>query len=81
MVESLKDIAQVLYFMVRVFHELDLAEDLKAALAEYKNVSKRLLEGTMNQEPSWYSYYYTHDAFDSLLRSKTESQAQMDIDR
>ncbi|KAG0353547.1 anaphase promoting complex subunit 5 [Podila minutissima] len=80
-VESLKDIAQVLYFMVRVFHELDLAEDLKAALAEYKNVSKRLLEGTMNQEPSWYSYYYTHDAFDSLLRSKTESQAQMDIDR
>ncbi|KAF9327143.1 anaphase promoting complex subunit 5 [Podila minutissima] len=80
-VESLKDIAQVLYFMVRVFHELDLAEDLKAALADYKNVSKRLLEGTMNQEPSWYSYYYTHDAFDSLLRSETESQAQMDIDR
>ncbi|KAG0334818.1 anaphase promoting complex subunit 5 [Podila horticola] len=81
MAMSLKDIAQVLYFMVRVFHELDLAQDLKAALAEYRHVSKQLLEGTMNQEPSWYSYYYTHDAFDGLLRSETEGQAQMDIDR
>ncbi|KAG0092318.1 anaphase promoting complex subunit 5 [Podila epicladia] len=80
-IESLKDIAQVLYFMVRVFHELDLAQDLKAALAEYKKLSKQLLEGTMNQEPSWYSYYYTHDAFDGLLRSETEIQAKMDIDR
>ncbi|KFH68460.1 hypothetical protein MVEG_05275 [Podila verticillata NRRL 6337] len=67
-IESLKDVAQVLYFMVRVFHELDLAQELEAALSEYREVSKKLSEGTMSQEPSWYSYYYTHDAFDGLLR-------------
>lgn len=81
-IESLKDVAQVLYFMVRVFHELDLAQDLEAALAEYREVSKQLSEGIMSQEPSWYSYYYSHDAFDGLLRPETGGRAQqMDVDR
>ncbi|KAF9407035.1 anaphase promoting complex subunit 5, partial [Podila epigama] len=67
-IKSLKDVAQVLYFQVRILHDLGHAEALSATLAAFKTVSQQLTEGSTRQEPSWYSYYYTHDTFDGLLR-------------
>ncbi|KAG0328948.1 anaphase promoting complex subunit 5, partial [Podila humilis] len=78
-IESLRNVVQVRYFLVRVLHELDLEEELTQALAEYRKASEKLSQGATSQEPSWYSYYYTYDAFEGLLRS--DSQKYMDIDR
>ncbi|KAG0006323.1 hypothetical protein BGZ79_003788 [Entomortierella chlamydospora] len=71
-IESLKDIAQVLYFRVRVFHMLGQADDIENALHLFKASSIKLSSGKNSREPSWFSYYYTRDSFEGILGIKDE---------
>ncbi|KAF9360066.1 Anaphase-promoting complex subunit 5 [Mortierella sp. AD094] len=71
-IESLKEIAQVLYFRVRVFHMLGQADDIENALHLFKASSLKLSSGKNSREPSWFSYYYTRDSFEGILGIKDE---------
>ncbi|KAF9403737.1 Anaphase-promoting complex subunit 5 [Mortierella sp. AD011] len=71
-IESLKEVAQVLYFRVRVFHMLGQADDIENALHLFKASSIKLSSGKNSREPSWFSYYYTRDSFEGILKIKDE---------
>ncbi|KAF8977037.1 anaphase promoting complex subunit 5 [Entomortierella lignicola] len=66
-IESLKEIVQVLYFQVRVFHALGQADNVENALNLFKGYSLKQSSGKNSREPSWFSYYYTRDSFEGIL--------------
>ncbi|KAF9113425.1 anaphase promoting complex subunit 5 [Mortierella sp. AM989] len=68
-IESLKEIAQVLYFQVRVYHMLGNTYDIEKALHLYRLSSLKLSSGKNNREPSWFSYYYVRDSFEGILET------------
>ncbi|KAF9938179.1 anaphase promoting complex subunit 5 [Mortierella alpina] len=67
--ESLRDVVQVLYFQARAYRELCMDDALEKTLAQFKATSLKVAERKNQHEPSWYSYYYTRDAFNGILRS------------
>ncbi|KAF9090392.1 anaphase promoting complex subunit 5 [Mortierella sp. GBA35] len=67
-IDSMKDVAQVLYFQTRVYRELGQDEDVEKSLAAFKTTSLKITAAQNERAPSWFSYYYTRDAFDGLLR-------------
>ncbi|KAG0201592.1 anaphase promoting complex subunit 5 [Mortierella sp. GBA30] len=67
--ESLRDMAQVLYFQARVYRQLRMNDALQQTLTQYRSTSLKITELKTQHEPSWYSYYYTRDAFEGILRT------------
>ncbi|KAK3843048.1 MAG: hypothetical protein J3R72DRAFT_441487 [Linnemannia gamsii] len=67
--DSMKDVAQVLYFQTRVYRELGQIEDVEMSLEEFKTTNEKIMAAQNERAPSWFSYYYTRDAFDGLLRA------------
>ncbi|KAG0380364.1 anaphase promoting complex subunit 5 [Mortierella sp. AD032] len=67
--DSMKDVAQVLYFQTRVYRELGQIEDVEMSLEEFKTTNEKITAAQNERAPSWFSYYYTRDAFDGLLRA------------
>ncbi|CAO3573564.1 unnamed protein product [Mortierella alpina] len=66
--ESLRDIVQVLYFQAQAYRELCMADSLEKTLAHFKATSLKVADLKNQHEPSWFSYYYTRDAFNGILR-------------
>ncbi|KAI7831578.1 anaphase-promoting complex subunit 5-domain-containing protein [Gamsiella multidivaricata] len=66
-IESLKDMAQVLYFKVRVYRQLSQTDEIEKTLRLFKTISLKLSSARNKHEPNWYSYYYALDAFDGIL--------------
>lgn len=71
----MKDVAQVLYFQTRVYRELGQDDDVETSLTEFKAASLKLTAAQNERAPSWFSYYYTRDAFDGLLRANEPKNA------
>ncbi|KAF9193591.1 Anaphase-promoting complex subunit 5 [Haplosporangium sp. Z 767] len=67
--DCLKDVAQVLYLKVQVYHDLALDDDMERALDSFVTVNEKLTQARNREEPSWYSYYYARDACDGILRT------------
>ncbi|KAG0066960.1 anaphase promoting complex subunit 5 [Linnemannia elongata] len=80
-IDSVKDVAQVLYFQTRVYRELGQDEDVETSLSEFKAVSLKLTAAQNERAPSWFSYYYTRDAFDGLLRANEPKNAVDSVPR
>lgn len=72
-IDSVKDAAQVLYFQTRVYRELGQDEDVETSLGEFKVASMKLTAAQNGRAPSWFSYYYTRDAFDGILQENEPS--------
>ena len=77
----MKDVAQVLYFQTRVYRELGQDEDVETSLTEFKVASLKLTAAQNERAPSWFSYYYTRDAFDGLLRANEPKNAADSVPR
>lgn len=77
----MKDVAQVLYFQTRVYRELGQDEDVETSLSEFKAASLKLTAAQNERAPSWFSYYYTRDAFDGLLRANEPKNAVDSVPR
>ncbi|KAF8948044.1 anaphase promoting complex subunit 5 [Haplosporangium gracile] len=74
-IDSMKDVVQVLYFQTRVYRELEQDEYVETSLGEFKAGSVKLTAAQNERAPSWFSYYYTRDAFDGLLRANEPNNA------
>ncbi|KAF9905253.1 anaphase promoting complex subunit 5 [Linnemannia zychae] len=68
-IDSMRDVAQVLYFQTRVYKELGRDMDVELTLEEFKTTTQKITAAQNERAPSWFSYYYTRDAFDGLLRA------------
>lgn len=64
---------QVLYFQVRVYHELGSTDEIGETLQLFKSTSLQLDSARNKHEPSWYSYYYARDALEGILGSKDDN--------
>ncbi|KAF8936277.1 anaphase promoting complex subunit 5 [Dissophora ornata] len=74
-IESLKDMAQVLYFQVRVCREL-APDQIETTLRLFKTTSLKLSSARNKHEPSWYSYYYARDVFEGILGVKDSNDSK-----
>lgn len=77
--ESLRDVVQVLYFQARAYRELCMEDSLEKTLHHFKATSLKVAELKNQHEPSWYSYYFTRDAFNGILRSEDETADQRSV--
>ncbi|KAF9432883.1 Anaphase-promoting complex subunit 5 [Entomortierella beljakovae] len=77
-IESLKEITQVLYFQVRVFHMLGQADNTETALNEFKIRSQALSSGRNSREPSWFTFYYARDSFEGILGIRDDKATNND---
>ncbi|KAF9280310.1 Anaphase-promoting complex subunit 5 [Mortierella alpina] len=77
--ESLRDVVQVLYFQARAYRELCMEDSLERTLIQFKATSLKVAELKNQHEPSWYSYYFTRDAFNGILRSEDETADQRSV--
>ncbi|KAF9157126.1 anaphase promoting complex subunit 5 [Linnemannia schmuckeri] len=80
-IDSVKDVVQVLYFQTRVYRELGQDEYVETSLGEFKAASVKLTAAQNERAPSWFSYYYTRDAFDGLLRANEPNNAADSLPR
>jgi hypothetical protein len=80
-IDSVRDAAQVLYFQTRVYRELGQDEDVETLLKEFKAASMKLTAAQNERAPSWFSYYYTRDAFDGILRANEPNDASDSVPR
>ena len=56
-----------------------MEDSLEKTLAQFRATSLKVTERKNQHEPSWYSYYYTRDAFNGILRSEDEAADQQSI--
>ncbi|KAG0297649.1 anaphase promoting complex subunit 5 [Linnemannia gamsii] len=80
-IDSVKDEAQVLYFQTRVYRELEQDEDVETSLGEFKAASMKLTAAQNGRAPSWFSYYYTRDAFDGILQENEPNNTSDSVPR
>ncbi|ORZ28707.1 anaphase-promoting complex subunit 5-domain-containing protein [Lobosporangium transversale] len=81
-IESLKEVVQVLYFQVRAYRQLDQTDEIGKTLRQFKVYNLQLSSAKSKHEPSWYSYYFSRDAFDGILgvRNRNETSGTTRID-